>query len=121
VFSPFAKFGATGVLLSLRFMGMMPAGDHMTVRIGRRPFILACGTAVAWPLSLRAQQGKRMQRIGVLLFGTPDTDPNLGAFLRGLRDLGYTESQNIVIEVSICGRQAGPAAQPCRRAGCNQT
>jgi putative ABC transport system substrate-binding protein len=79
-------------------MGMMPAGDHMTVRIGRRPFILACGTAVAWPLSLRAQQGKRMQRIGVLLFGTPDTDPNLGAFLRGLRDLGYTESQNIVIE-----------------------
>ena len=69
----------------------------MTVRIGRRPFILACGTAVAWPLSLRAQQGKRMQRIGVLLFGTPDTDPNLGAFLRGLRDLGYTESQNIVI------------------------
>jgi len=70
----------------------------MTVRIGRRPFILACGTAVAWPLSLRAQQGKRMQRIGVLLFGTPDTDPNLGAFLRGLRDLGYTESQNIVIE-----------------------
>jgi hypothetical protein len=39
-----------------------------------------------------------MQRIGVLLFGTPDTDPNLGAFLRGLRDLGYVESQNIAIE-----------------------
>src|SRR2546429_6384293 len=71
----------------------------MTVRIGRRQFILAMGgTAVAWPLSLRAQQRKPMQRIGVLLFGTPDTDPNLGAFLRGLRDLGYIESQNIVIE-----------------------
>jgi hypothetical protein len=83
-------------------MGMMPAGGHMTVRIGRRQFILAMGgTAVAWPLSLRAQQGKRMQRIGVLLFGTPDTDPNLGAFLRGLRDLGYTESQNIVIEYRV--------------------
>lgn len=65
----------------------------------RREFItLLSGAAVAWPLSLRAQQGKRMQRIGVLLFGTPDTDPNLGAFLRGMRDLGYVESQNIVIE-----------------------
>jgi putative tryptophan/tyrosine transport system substrate-binding protein len=46
----------------------------------------------------RAQQRKPMQRIGVLLFGTPDSDPSLGAFLRGLRDLGYIESQNIVIE-----------------------
>jgi putative ABC transport system substrate-binding protein len=72
----------------------------MTVqKIARRQFIFAVGaTAVAWPLSLRAQQRKQMRRIGVLLFGTPDTDPNLGAFLRGLRDLGYIESQNIVIE-----------------------
>ena len=71
----------------------------MTIQIGRRQFILTVGsTAVAWPLSLRAQPGKRIQRIGVLLFGTPDTDPNLGAFLRGLRDLGYIEGQNIVIE-----------------------
>jgi len=72
----------------------------MTVhKIARRQFIFAVGgTAVALPLSLRAQQRKPMQRIGVLLFGTPDSDPNLGAFLRGLRDLGYIESQNIVIE-----------------------
>jgi putative ABC transport system substrate-binding protein len=71
----------------------------MTVQIGRREFVLTvAGTAVAWPLSLRAQQGKRIPRIGVLLFGTPETDPNLSAFLRGLRDLGYIEAQNIVIE-----------------------
>jgi putative ABC transport system substrate-binding protein len=67
--------------------------------IGRRQFIFTVGgTAAAWPLSLRAQQSKRIARIGVLLFGTPDTDPNLPAFLRGLRDLGYIEAQNIVIE-----------------------
>jgi putative ABC transport system substrate-binding protein len=36
--------------------------------------------------------------LGVLLFGTPDNDPNFGAFRQGLRDLGYYESQNTVIE-----------------------
>ncbi len=73
----------------------------MTIqKIARRQFIFAVGgaAAVAWPLSLRAQQRNPVRRIGVLLFGTPDTDPSLGAFLRGLRDLGYIESQNIVIE-----------------------
>ena len=65
----------------------------------RRDFITLAGSAtVAWPLAGRAQQGARMRRIGVLLFGTPGTESNLGAFLRGLRELGYVESQNIVIE-----------------------
>jgi len=76
----------------------------MMPQIARRQFILmAGGTAVAWPLLSRAQQGKRIARIGVLLFGTPDTDPNLPAFLRGLRDLGYVEAQNIVIEYRYAG------------------
>ena len=65
----------------------------------RREFItLLGGAATTWPFGVRAQQGKRIWRIGVLLFGTPDTDPNLGAFLRGLGALGYIEAQNIVIE-----------------------
>jgi hypothetical protein len=60
----------------------------------RRQFIFIMGgTAAAWSLPLRAQQGAQMRHIGVLLFGTPDTDPNLGAFLKGLRDLGYEESK----------------------------
>jgi len=68
-------------------------------QIARRQFIFTvAGTAVAWPLSLDAQQGKRIPRIGILLFGTPDTDPNLPAFLQGLRELGYVETQNIGIE-----------------------
>jgi putative ABC transport system substrate-binding protein len=64
----------------------------------RREFITVLGGAAAWPLAARGQQGTRMRRIGVLLFGTPETDPNLAAFLRGMRELGYVESQNIVIE-----------------------
>jgi putative ABC transport system substrate-binding protein len=65
----------------------------------RRQFItLLGGAAAAWPLAASGQQPTRMRRIGVLLFGTPNTDPNLGAFLRGLGGLGYIEAQNIVIE-----------------------
>jgi putative ABC transport system substrate-binding protein len=71
----------------------------MMPQIARRQFIFTvAGTAVAWPFSLHAQQGKRIPRIGILLFGTPDTDPNLSAFLRGLQELGYVQAQNIVIE-----------------------
>src|SRR5262249_45158488 len=69
------------------------------MKIARRQFTFTVGaTAVAWPLSLHAQQSKLVPRIGVLLFGTPDTDPNLPAFLRGLRELGFVEGQNIAIE-----------------------
>jgi putative ABC transport system substrate-binding protein len=34
----------------------------------------------------------------VLLFGTPATDPNLAAFVDGLRDLGYVEGRNLTLE-----------------------
>lgn len=58
--------------------------------------LLALGTA---PLASLAQQaGKAVPRLGVLLFGTPETDPNLDAFHKGLRSLGYVEPKNIVIE-----------------------
>jgi putative ABC transport system substrate-binding protein len=70
----------------------------MAIHIRRRAFLVGLSGAAAWPLAAGAQQGTRMRRIGVLLFGTPETDPNVGAFLRGLRELGYVESQNILIE-----------------------
>src|ERR1700737_3273346 len=69
----------------------------------RREFIrLIGGAAVTWPLSARAQQATKTPRIGVLTLGRPDnSDPNLGtlnAFIAALRELGYTEGQNIAIE-----------------------
>jgi putative ABC transport system substrate-binding protein len=65
----------------------------------RRAFIAGLGSAAAWPLATHAQRaGKPAPRIGVLLYGTPETDPNYGSFRLGLRELGYVENQSIVLE-----------------------
>jgi putative tryptophan/tyrosine transport system substrate-binding protein len=51
------------------------------------------------PLTAEAQQATKVHRIGRLHPGSPtEPDPNLEAFRQGLRDLGYVEGQNLVIE-----------------------
>src|SRR3954470_10381857 len=66
----------------------------------RREFLsLLGGAAVGWPVAAMAQRSsKSAPRVGVLLYGTPETDPNYGSFRRGLRELGYVEGQTIVLE-----------------------
>jgi putative tryptophan/tyrosine transport system substrate-binding protein len=65
----------------------------------RRQFIGLLGGATAWPVAARAQRaGKPAPRVGVLLYGTAETDPNYGSFRRGLSELGYVENQSIVLE-----------------------
>ena len=64
----------------------------------RREFIAGLGgTVAAWPLAVRAQQGDRVRRIGVLLPATADDaeyQARVGAFLQGLVLLSQdTESQ----------------------------
>jgi putative tryptophan/tyrosine transport system substrate-binding protein len=67
--------------------------------VDRRRFLLTslAGALVA-PLAAEAQPAGKVARIGVLLFGTPATDPNLAAFVAGLRDLGYVEGRNLALE-----------------------
>jgi putative tryptophan/tyrosine transport system substrate-binding protein len=66
----------------------------------RREFItLIGGAAVAWPLPLRAQQSAKVPRIGFLRFGPAAANTGRVEALRaGLRQLGYVEGKNIVIE-----------------------
>ena len=54
--------------------------------------------AVNRPFRTHAQQAARRPRIGVLIYSTPDQDPNTRAFLEGLRQLGYADGQNVAIE-----------------------
>jgi putative ABC transport system substrate-binding protein len=61
----------------------------------RREFITLLGGAAAWPLAARAQQGKKIPRIGVLW----PNPPAMFDFMRqGLKDFGYVEGQNIAFE-----------------------
>lgn len=59
---------------------------------------LAAALFFAASLPAHGQPGGKVARLGVLLFGTPATDPNLPALLAGLRDLGYVEGRNVALE-----------------------
>jgi putative ABC transport system substrate-binding protein len=65
--------------------------------IRRREFITLLGGAVTtWPLAVRAQQGNRVRRIGVLM-PNDETDPvgktYVSAFKQALADLGWTDGR----------------------------
>jgi putative tryptophan/tyrosine transport system substrate-binding protein len=74
--------------------------------IRRREFIAGLGSAAAWQLSARAQQGDRVRRIGVLTPGD-ENDPEwktfVSAFTQALADLGWTDGRNVRIDLRWAG------------------
>ena len=78
--------------------------------MNRRQFITLLGTAAAWPLAARAQQGERMRRVGFLHPYTendPEVLSRVVAFRQGLEALGWTENRNIQIEHRYSGGDLG--------------
>ena len=69
----------------------------------RRDFITLLGGAAAWPLAARAQQPGTLRRIGFLLSAIPAaefrSDSSGGGFTQGMRELGYVEGRDFVIEL----------------------
>jgi len=67
-------------------------------RVQRRDFLIAAGALLAAPLAAEAQQGAKVPRIGYLATSLGPSPHLREAFLQGLRDLGYAEGRNVVIE-----------------------
>jgi putative ABC transport system substrate-binding protein len=83
-------------------MATFGAGQHerrltamLTAGLKRREFIALLGSAAAYPLTARAQQPRKVPRIGYLSAGSP---PANQAFWQGMREFGYVEDRNILVE-----------------------
>src|SRR6478752_8331977 len=77
----------------------------------RREIITLFGAAaLTWPLTARAQQLKKMPRVGVLWHAgsAEEEEVYLSALRKGFRDLGYVEGKNLQLEHRF------PAEQPER-------
>ena len=66
--------------------------------------ILRAGVLLAVAIVSEAQQAKKVYRIGYITNRT-EMGPNEEAFRRGLRELGYIEGENLVIEWRFTGAQ----------------
>ena len=65
----------------------------------RRTFLgTLTGGLLAAPLAAEAQQQEKIPRLGVIGERSP-TDPFVAAFRQALRELGYVEGRNVVVEV----------------------
>ena len=78
--------------------------------LNRRRFLSTLSASLlAAPLTANAQPAGKVARLGVLLFG--GSDPNLEAFRRGLREAGYLEGGNLVVEYRSAEGNAGRLAE----------
>lgn len=73
--------------------------------VRRRQFLLSAGALLAAPLA-HAQRAEKVYRVALVFYsspvstmaGTEPVHPLARAFIHGLRDLGYVEGRNLVLE-----------------------
>jgi putative tryptophan/tyrosine transport system substrate-binding protein len=74
----------------------------------RRTFIAGLGSAAAWPIVSRAQQGDRVRRIGWLAAGD-ENDPvttRVSALTQALAGLGWIDGRNVRMDIRWHGDDA---------------
>ena len=73
----------------------------------RRDFIACVAGEATWPLATRAQPPRGMHKIGVLWHGANAEEEAiyLAALREGLRDSGYVEGENVVLEMRFPAEQ----------------
>jgi putative tryptophan/tyrosine transport system substrate-binding protein len=74
--------------------------------VKRRQFIAGLAGAAAWPMAVRAQQGDRMRRIGVVMpYDENDPEPKrrVSAFTQALTGLGWTDGRNMRMDLRWAG------------------
>ena len=72
----------------------------------RREFIGLVGAAATWSSAGHAQQPERMRRVGVLIpfdENDPEAKNRLRQFRLGMRDLGWIEGRNVLIDFRFSG------------------
>jgi putative tryptophan/tyrosine transport system substrate-binding protein len=80
--------------------------------VKRREFITLLGSAAAWPLAVRAQQAGKVVRIGFIgaSLNSPAMAGQYQAFLTELRELGFGEGQNVIVDYRRIDDPRGPFA-----------
>jgi putative ABC transport system substrate-binding protein len=72
----------------------------------RREFIAGLGSAAAWPVVARAQQGDRVRRISMFR-ELDESDPlakaSVSAFIQALAGLGWTDGRNVQMDFRWAG------------------
>jgi len=87
--------------------------------VKRREFILALGSAAAWPLAAHAQQRERVRcnrRTYAARARQSGRPLRIAALLQELELLGWTAGRNVEIDVRLAGRAAAAETLPgCAR------
>ena len=72
----------------------------------RREFIAGLGSAAAWPVVARAQQGDHVRRIGVLMTydeNDPEGRGYVSVFTQALAHLSWTDTRNVRMDLRWAG------------------
>jgi hypothetical protein len=84
---------------------VIPGREEDLSGLRRRDFItLLGGAAVAWPLAAVAQRSGKLWRVGFLAGGSRPVALESSAYagFNGMRELGYSEGIDFVIEWRFC-------------------